>query len=124
MVFYGIHGPTESAHQKIELLQCGFIHPVEESGQSGLRCKCLFVKDSRQYRITNKFVRTVIFKIGTEDLVDNLPKVLIILVKSECCVIGFKNRLQKFHKAKFTGEFFNKKQACIGGQITSGKNLF
>lgn len=44
--------------------------------------------------IMNELIGMVIFKVGTEDLVDYLPEVLIIFVVSDKCgVVGLKQGL-------------------------------
>lgn len=43
----------------------------------------------------DKFIGAIIFKVGTENLVDYLPKVLVILVIAERSVIGFESQILK-----------------------------
>ena len=65
-----------------ELLEGGFVHAAEKSGNGRLRSKGILPQGSSQNRIVSQFIRTVIRKIATENLKNHLQQVLAVRMET------------------------------------------
>src|SRR3712207_8370656 len=89
-----------------------------------MRSKRFFLENLQKYRFIGQFIRTVVFKIGSDDLEENLEQVVCVRMNPCRCIVGFKKFPDKTDHAGFSGEFFDQKKACIGRKITAVKIYF
>lgn len=63
---------------------------------------------------------TVILEVGTDNLIDYLHEIRIILMDTEpCSIIGFEHTIDELNGSNLKQELFKQEKSCIGGSIAS-----